>query len=104
SGGGIEMIYGSALATVGSAGGADYVEGGGVGVGTDLTMCTNEFVLASGYASGTVVEGEAPEFVSGLGSNAVVSNAGLQSVEPGYAIGTTIWAGGEQYIGSGGTA
>ena len=117
--GGIQVVFGSAVGTVISSTGANYVESGGAASGTVIFSGGDEFVEAGGTAIGTVVDG-GNQVVYGAAGGTVVNSGAYLYLESGTATdtvvssgvalvvgtarGTTDGAGGFDFVASGGSA
>ena len=124
SSGGTEYIYGysgTAIDTIVSSGGSEYINFGGTAIGTTVTSGGSEYVevvIADGVygtASGTTLNGGTEFVQGGTASGTTVNAGGSQYVDGGAASGpfwtpegsvvsTTVNSGGSEYIGLGGTA
>jgi len=98
--GGVQTVQGTALHTTVNAGGEQRVYAGGTATGT--TLNAGSVQVDWGNASGTTIDGGV-QYVWGTASGTTIASGAQHVGAGGSASGTTIGAGGLEYVHTGGT-
>lgn len=98
--GGVQMVQGTASHTTVNDGGEQRVYAGGTAIGT--TLNAGSMQIDWGNASGTTIDGGI-QYVWGAASDTTIASGAQHVGAGGSASGTTIGAGGLEYVHTGGT-
>ena len=98
--GGVQMVQGTASHTIVNDGGEQRVYAGGTAIGT--TLNAGSMQVDWGNASGTTIDGGI-QYVWGTASGTTIASGAQHVGAGGRASGTTIGAGGLEYVHTGGT-